>query len=823
MLAQLRKSSGLILLLLLCCLSVAVSHNFGRQSTPLMALPTKPAAAAQAIKSNFSTPWQDETQYVVQFVCTDIAEMLYFCKYHRGLGDNYWVTAEGLAPVNNKLQYRVSAKIPEGDQIEAVVVLNTSIWDPATYLPFTSSFGQKLGVQGKLTDSKLKAEELCEPTPETLAKWDKILSSECQLDNSNWHDQSALLLTSLALREHSGKYYNVRHELCRAAAHLTVSEYFQPKTARSGSSNHYLAKALLATLYGDQTSALKRLDELPKGKPYTTFRNALRVRLTGDWRTSIKGVSLLENLEVFASRSHHVDESKAWRQRPQVKPKQADWYRIANQEPPGVEIGHEVFGQSLQSELAEQTSVCKEMKWGTPSIKLLNEVPQRCVAGSTCQVLGRGTWAGFWQRHLCHTLECNFGFLDEMLGVPDDAQQYYSKSQEFYGELYLYPLIESRMTRDDQAYRRAQDQSMALVHKNPHLVPALAWNNICYEPRHCKLYIPPPHGFVNEWHHFNPLAGTAYDLHPRFNHPSLTGAPDFLERLKQLHTLAPYDTEVSEELVEQMRRQGKLRGVAFQEELYKPMLAYSSRAIRHLAYDDNTSPERCRQLLEQGCKIDDSFYPKLAKKYKLAGLDDKAAKTLESWITTEPDSVSVSHEAGWLCHYYESHGNSARATKIADAAAETYSRAGLGAKASLLFERGQYKEAQELLVALQQRYNNGGPLLNFLRLMSAKQPQGPWKSQITALEVSFPEPLALYDPASPPSKGITVVESWGALRPGDTIVACRGYQVARMEPFEAIWSWDSSLPVPCVVLRDGKPTSLQVVPVRFDRSYFGIK
>lgn len=158
MLLQLRRSGGLILLLLLCCLSVLVAKFIGGPSAPLLASPSKPVATGQPPSSNFSTPWQDETQYIVQFVCTDIAEMLYFCKYHRGLGENYWVTAEGLAPVNNKLQYRVSAKIPEGDAIEAVVVLNTSIWDPATYLPFTSNFGQKLGVQGKLTDSKLKPE-----------------------------------------------------------------------------------------------------------------------------------------------------------------------------------------------------------------------------------------------------------------------------------------------------------------------------------------------------------------------------------------------------------------------------------------------------------------------------------------------------------------------------------------------------------------------------------------------------------------------------------------------------------------------------------------
>lgn len=823
MLGQLRKSRGLFLLLLLCCLSVLVARFFGEPSDPVLASPTQHAAGRQALKGNFSTAWQDETQYIVQLVCTDIAEMLYFCKYHRGLGESYWVKAEGLAPVNNKLQYRVGAKVPEGDQVEVTIAINSSIWDPATYLPFASSFKQKLGVEGKLADSKLRLGELSEPTPETLAKWDKQLSSESQLDNSNWHDRAALLLTSVALRDHSGKFYNIRHELSRATAHLALSECLRPSAISAASPDHRLAKAVVTTLYGDQVTALKLLSELPKGPPYPALRSALSMRLTGDWRASVKGVSLLESLENFGSRYFQVDAAKAWRERPPVKSTQADWYRIANQRFAGVEIGHEIFSQSLQCELAEQMAVCQLMGWGAPSVKLLNENPQRCVEGSTCQVVGRGTWGAFWQRHLCHALERNFEFLASSLGVPDDAQRYYAKSKELYGDLYLYPFVESRITSDAEVYHLAQDKSMALVHRSPHLVPALAWNHICYETDRCKLYIPPPHAFVNEWHRFNPLAGTAYNLHPRFNHPSLTDAPDYLARLEQLHALAPCDLEVSDKLVEKMRGSGTLRGLAFQEELYKPMLAYSSRAIRRLAYDDNTPPERCRQLLEQGCQIDDGFYPQLAKNYKLAGLDEKAVKALESWISTNPDSVAVSHDAGWLCHYYETHGNSSRATKIADAAAETYSSPGLAAKAMLLFERGRYKEAQDLLVALQERYNQNGPLLNFLRLMTEKQPSGPWKRQVPAVEGSFPVPLRRYNPASPPSKGVSVGDKWGLLREGDTIVACRGYVVDQIKPMEAIWSWDSSLPVPLVVLRGGKTISVNAVPVRFDRSFFGIR
>ena len=109
---------------------------------PAVAAPpaTPPSAAARS-GANFQTPWQDESQYVIEQIASDLAEMAYYLKFHSALPNNLLpataVDVTGPQPINpgnpranQTFTYRVTVDLGASGQVSCVVPVGNGIWLP---------------------------------------------------------------------------------------------------------------------------------------------------------------------------------------------------------------------------------------------------------------------------------------------------------------------------------------------------------------------------------------------------------------------------------------------------------------------------------------------------------------------------------------------------------------------------------------------------------------------------------------------------------------------------------------------------------------------
>jgi len=124
-----------------------------------------------------------------------------------------------------------------------------------------------------------------------------------------------------------------------------------------------------------------------------------------------------------------------------------DFVRVAHEASYSVEMGHQLLQESIPLELQEIQSVY-EISRGkklneTGLAEALNELPERCFTAGPGQkihvrVIGWSQWAMFLQRHLCHAMQSNHYFLNNMLGVPDEAKKFADQCDQQFAGLRLY-------------------------------------------------------------------------------------------------------------------------------------------------------------------------------------------------------------------------------------------------------------------------------------------------------------------------------------------------------------------------------------------------
>jgi hypothetical protein len=158
--------------------------------------------------------------------------MMYFATHHKGLGSHFLVEARLMQPHQGSLRYAVRAHLSKQLEVNSTLVLDRALWDPALYLPWCQALSQHLQpipAHHPIQISDRVVQELTDPQPQVLASLDAQLSRSGpdQLASAAWHDQAALLLASLALREPAGLFFQIRHELCRLTSHLAMSDFLR--------------------------------------------------------------------------------------------------------------------------------------------------------------------------------------------------------------------------------------------------------------------------------------------------------------------------------------------------------------------------------------------------------------------------------------------------------------------------------------------------------------------------------------------------------------------------------------------------------------------
>ena len=781
----------------LMCLLVAVVLAGGCKPKA----PTQSAAPA-ASSTYFQTAFQNESEFIVDTIVSDLAEQMYYAKFHRLPDQKYFLVnatekpgSPPDAPVY-ELQIRLDPKLSDR---QTELAINGPIWSPAVYQNLARELARTIGLSagspGGPEDTSLLS-SVAVSTAEAIEKENLDLSAALEADFGNpvLHEKAAFLLGAFLLRDHSGHFYEIRSPLSRITAHLAMAAYL-------GGTNTYglngqMAEAILMTLIGDQASALDRLNAIGTNDPVVfPLVRALQTRDTGDYRPLDKAESLtpIECVAWFSALSDYVSVDMAWPKLNDVQQQTIDFVRAANQAGYSVEMGHQLLAVSMNLELREIFGVYDLSHHDVLSrdglVTALNALPEYCFTSDSngavhvC-IIGWGQWADFLQRHLCHAIQQNFYFLEYDWGVPDDAKTFSARCDREFGGLRLYPFVRRFNCVDEASYHQSVDDGLKLTIATPQRVPADCWNWICYPVNFAPWYKPNPHPHVNEWHNHNPPPGTVYDLNPRLNHPSLTDRADAIPKFEQLHKLAPYDCRIANFILNRKYTKHPTYDQAMA--LYGAMLPYSVTALRTVAGTVYDQPDRYEKLMLQAAELNPANYYDLGDYFLYRTNDDRGAFYIDKGCETDPDSVRIASKAIWRVRYYLKKGQTDKAREIADFAGEVYSSLGLEAKAIFFETTSNYDGAFEWYAKIEERYDDSSPLLAFCARYQARTGDSRFEPEVLKrLRALFPdgmEHVTLNMLHGPPTDGVLIEQENNLLRSaglkkGDVIVAVYGLRV----------------------------------------------
>ena len=377
--------------------------------------------------------------------------------------------------------------------------------------------------------------------------------------------------------------------------------------------------------------------------------------------------------------------------------------------------------------------------------------------------------------------------------MPEEAKEFAVESGEKYGTLTLYPFVQRLDCLNEAEYRAAVDKGQPVTMETPHLVAPDIWSHLAMPPGFAQFFWPYSHPHLKEWYKHNPPAGTAYNPRSRCYLPSLVERPDAAQVLGELHELAPYEEHISQQLLN-LKYQGK-ETYAQVEEVYRPLLEYSSEENRNLASYAKSNPTVYEQVMLRNAKLNPGGYFTLAKYFADRKQDEKAARYYEQGIELDTDAVRMSLNCNWLVRYYFQKGEKAKAEALADRAAEVYSNAGLRAKADLMELEENYDEAFKYFLQIEQRYKQSGPLVGFCVRFKAKTGSYRFDDFIeTRIKTLFPhglEKVALSRFKSPPHQGVLIggdndALKQAGLKKGDVIVALDGLAVYDMTQYQYV-------------------------------------
>jgi hypothetical protein len=757
----------------------------------------------------FETPWETETEYVVTRTVTEIASLCTYAHNHVALESEDPRTSVTLtlkSNVNSCPTFHASILLNGGKHVEVDLPTDTGVFEVETYLPVAKviegSFDKPIEPVEAPKASEAE-EQLLKCTAETLRTLDAKLSADLasRFADPKLHEESALLLATFTMRDRSGEFFNILPELARITSERTFSSLLN--RAPTPSNTSILASALEHALIGLQAEALKESESLPEGAPFGAWRRILMMRTTGDYRTLEQPAeqSLLEQFEWFNAASAALGAEVAQTRFgiPASVQNLPDWWRILNANSPSVATGHLLSRTALRAEIEESQATSEAYGEGkfldaASMAKALNaaetnEVHPGGKGAVVVEPIGWYMWAQLQQREICNAVARNFDFLQNNYGSPHDAEAFRDQIDKDFSGLTLYPFVRRITATTEAYYRSAQDQCFPLIHRSPHLVPALVWNDVTYQPPFCARYFP-RNPLINEWHRDNPLPGSVYDVVPRFRHPSLTDRADIMDLLKKMHALAPYSIDVTNYLLWKM---GAVNSPDANVEAYVTMLDYmpgvADRVALLYGFEDNWDKQL--DWLKRSAAINPSFNLDLAVAYRKHRRFQDAADAYILWLAAETDDVLKANNATWLVIYLDEHGRSDDATAIAERSADTGSLGGLEAQGYLYEHRKDFAHALENFEGISARYDNDGPLLGFmLRNKGSGINAGKLEP---VLKKHFPDGLNKIDvnAVKPPIHGILINTNVGyyenaKLEIGDVIIGARGFEVSGPDALETL-------------------------------------
>jgi hypothetical protein len=794
-------------------------------------------SSSQNSNQYFQTPFQDESQFIVEAVVSDLAEQMFYAAHHR-LPDpkNFQVTAtEESGSLRDTPVYELQIHLdPKLSALNSKVNVTGPIWSPVIYQKVASDLARSVGLSITNSDTSQDTSllaKLADSSPETIEQENQQLSSALEADFQNpaLHEQAAVLLGAFLLRDHAGHFFEIRSPLSRMTAHLAMAQFLNG--TNSFGINGQMAEVILLTLIGDESPALAKLNAIGTNDvTIAPIVRALWTRNTGDYRLlgQMNDLSPIESIEWFSAMAKNVAVNSAWLKLNDVQQRTIDFVRIANEWYYSVEVGHQLSRVSMQLELQEIGRVydLSQHKGLTQYelVKALNETPERCFSTApdgtvhVC-VIGWGQWADFLQRHLCHAIQQNFYFLENIWAVPRNAGAFAYQCDEDFSGLWLYPFVQRLDFEDVDTYHKSVDNGFKVTVTMPQLTPADCWNWICFKSNFAPWYRPNPSPHVNEWHYHNPPPGTVYDLGPRLYHPSLVSRPDAVTYFEKLHELAPYDSRVINFILNK-----KYIGHPTYNEakaLYGNLWPYNLSAIQAVADTVRDQPQEYEKLIVQAAQLDPTCYYTLGDYERNRDDEKRAAQYYDKGCDSDPDADRATDYALWRVRYYLKKGETEKARQIAYAGGQVYSYNGLEAEGVFFEATSNYDQAFEWYKKIETRYNDDSDLVAFCLRYEALTGDTRFESEVQKrLGNVFPkgmEKISLADFHGPPSDGVLIrqqndlLTSYG-LKAGDVIVALGGTRTHTFDQYAYVRDSQTSPELDLIVWQAGVYHEIKAAP-----------
>ena len=674
------------------------------------------------------------------------------------------------------------------------------IWSPEMYATLAADLLGPATVAAARPNSVTESVTLAaltRPRTDVMVAESERVSAELGLDMTNVaaHEDAALLFATLALREYSGDFYDNHRSLCRLAAHLVMSSTLRQGAAPS-LAGRYAEITLLTLAFAPQRLALSRLDALDAtpnpSAAVRAWNRTLRMRNTEDWRVLAdpQKATLLERLEYLtwiswktglAAGLEFLDKTPL--------DDTPDWGSRILSGSVSVEAGHRFVPMGLALVFQDAAAMPLGLGEGSDPKRIAEALnaepavgPVRLEGGRVVvEVLDRGSWAAWAQRHVLHHVEKDVWFTDEMLGLPDRAKEYRVQFAKAFGGLRQFPLAARRMAKDTSSYEAAMRDSLALLSTHPEWVGGHNWTMLLDRPRFpAAAFAVPPMELWSE-----PLfpAGTYFEWPKRLWKPDghlRVRGPE----LQKMRADLPHYSRVVRAAVRD--RLGVKATAADLKREYGALMDYDTNVMAEVAWASVDDPAEYKRIMRRMGDLDPDDLDSLGYYLAEQGEDAEAARVYEEFVARARDRIGVSNSVRWLVDHHFDTGNKKRALEVAREAAEVHSGRGLTTLAMLYERMGRWRDAEEYFRMMADRYegNETTVLAFYLRRQRAGKEGDDSAPREALMAKVFPAGLetTTTEDAGPPKDGVEVLGSSrqakkAGLATRDVVVAADGLRV----------------------------------------------
>jgi tetratricopeptide (TPR) repeat protein len=809
--------------------AIGTTSGYGAQNNIGAGETAKPFGVVAPVRSDNPNRYQTESEWIVGAVATDIAEMVAVALKKPVPSLEVRTREAG--------KYTITVKSWGGGEITSEVELAAKYaWSPDAFKPFALALlGNNAGkAKSETTDNSLPA-ALLDPTPEVIIREDLRVSNALGKDllSPDNHDQAALVISALVLRESAESFSDIRHLLCRLSAHLAISRSLRPEGAVSSTSGLW-AEATLLTLVGRASEALSIADKMKSGSTDERWRNALAIRNTGDWRNFRKTqtTSLLELREWFRASIERrgtlatlepLEDSKL--------PNVADWSRLMLSHHYPVDIANSVAPEAVKTEVVETARVYKAYTGSDLTseqwISELNGTGNRCIRTAEGKpittVLGWANWSPFLRRHLLMALFEEIYAMNRMLGLKEDARNAASQQDKSFAGLQDYwqvRVLRSNTEHPDKSavplvassdFKSICTQASVSLRERAESVPMTFWVSIynkCISERTRGVISGP-----ETW--FSPVlpAGTIFNLDEvlQTNLWSRLTLADY----EKMHILKPGDYSVAYKIA--MMRFGNQPTPANAENVFGPLLDYDDRAMSQVISFAENSGGDAGKYHERVCEMNADKCIGAGDYFAARGDNIRAIKAFERGLEKARDPLPVANEADWPVDYYLDSGRQADALRFAKYAADVYSGNGLKTMGRYMERLGKYNDAASWYRKIKERYDNDSVIKAFyIRYHQRIGDERFAEESVAAFRKIFPnglEKVTFSDFNNPPNydDGFKVTarimfqrNKKIGLHPGDVVVAIDGYHVHNADQWETIRSFRDDPTISLIIWRGNR-------------------